>query len=130
MVCPSTTNWMSHKPTMEELKILSVEEVVGSCFPTAELTIALPAAIAARLSPHDADAPAVSPVATTAHITSFVQVAAKIVFIIVLLLSVSNQAVKRLVASPSTRSRPYLCLANNFPAMQTGSRALHFHNTV
>src|SRR5262249_38597786 len=87
IACPPILNWMYHKPTMEELNVPSAGEVVASCLPTAELTILFPAAIAARLSPQEANAPALSPIVTAAHITSFVQVSAKIVFIIILLLS-------------------------------------------
>src|SRR5215470_2929214 len=87
IACPPILNWMYHKPTMEELNVPSAGEVVASCLPTAELTILFPTAIAARLSPQEANAPALSPIVTAAHITSFVQVSAKIVFIIILLLS-------------------------------------------
>jgi hypothetical protein len=72
---------------MEELIVPSAGEAVASCLPTAEITIAFPVAIAARLSPQEANAPALSPIVTAAHITSFVQLSAKIVFIILLLLN-------------------------------------------
>src|SRR5580765_2907835 len=123
-------NWTYHKPTMEVLIGPSAGEVAASCLPTAEITIGFPAAIAAKLSPQEAYAPALSPI-TKAHSTSFVQVPAKMFFIILLLLDfeLSNKAVKGL-APPSARSRPYLCLACNLPTMQSGSRTLHFHNTV
>jgi len=78
-------NWMYHKPTMEGLNVPSAGEAVASCLPIAELAIALPAAIALKLSPQEANAPALSPMATAAHSTSFVQVSAKMIFIIPLL---------------------------------------------
>src|SRR5215471_15105224 len=58
--CPPMLNWTYHKPTMEELNVPSSGEAVASCLPTAEVTIAFPATIAARLSPQEADATAVS----------------------------------------------------------------------
>jgi len=70
---------------MEELAGLFVIEAAVSCLATAELTNGFPDAIAAKLSPQEAAALTLSPIATTAQITSFVQFSAKIVFIILLL---------------------------------------------
>src|SRR5215469_9975312 len=105
--CPPMLNWMYHKPTIEELTVPSAGEAVASCLPTAELTIALPAAMAARLSPHEANAPTLSPIATAPHITSFVHVSAKIVFIILLLLDFDllEQGSEMALVPPSIRSR-------------------------
>src|SRR5215471_10966669 len=84
--CPPMLNWMYHKPTIEELLVSSAGEAVASCLPSVELTTALPVAIAARLSPQAAYAPAVSPISTATHNTSLVKVPADIFFIILLLL--------------------------------------------
>src|SRR5215471_16636298 len=70
MGCPPMLNWTYHKPTIEELLVSSAGEAVATCLPTAELTIALPAAIAASVSPQEANAPAQSPIVTATHSTS------------------------------------------------------------
>src|SRR5215469_3914231 len=131
MGCPPMLNWTYHKPTMEEWIVPSAGEAVASCLPTSEITIAFPAAIAARLSPQEANAPGLSPMVTAAHSTSFVQLSANIVFIIDLLLNFEHfEPGCESLVPPSPRSRPYLSLARQFPAMQTGSPPLHFHNTA
>src|SRR5215471_8724574 len=125
-------NWMYHKPTIEELVVPSDGETLASCLPTAEFTIVFPAAIAAKVSPHEANAPPLSPISTAPHITSFVQVPAKSFFITLLLLDlrISEQGREK-SCSPRYLVRAHdVCLARKFPAMQTGSRPLHFHNTV
>jgi len=109
-------NWMYHNPTIEEVPVSSAGEAIASCLPSAELTTALPVAIAAKLSPQEAYAPALSTIVTAAHITSFVQVSAKMIFIVLLLFDFEpfEQGGEKSY-SPSTRSRPYLCLARKFP---------------
>jgi len=79
-------HYIYHRPTIEELLALAVVAEAASCLPTGELTVALPLAIPDKLSPHEATAMELSPVASAAHATSLIKVRMEIDFIILLLL--------------------------------------------
>src|SRR5579862_1664137 len=87
IVCPPTTNSTCHRPTIEELLLPSPVGAAASCLLMDELTTALAVAIAARLSPHDARAVELNPIARTPHATSLGKSRVQIAFIILLLLS-------------------------------------------
>lgn len=76
-------NWTYHSPTIEEWVVLPAAAAVASWLPMDGLTMALAPAIATKLSPQDAAALALSPIARTVHAERLIKLRAESNFIVV-----------------------------------------------